>query len=207
MPLSTTYHSAPLLIPLLNVSEWHKHFLSSKQRYYSQPSSSHYPPCPHERVVVGVDGGDLAEDVVVRADWLLSLLGLGRVVPGVVDHHPPVVEADAEHEGIVEDPPDDGPHLPLPPLQQLSPAETEVQEAREAAVKILLIEVVPEAEGEGWRVTGFSDCDFLPAFHLETVRVEAVKKRCWVVREVCDNLGTRLMSVLSRICLTLLSVW
>ena len=59
------------------------------------------------------------------------------------------MEADAEHEGIVEDPPDDGPHLPLPPLQQLSPAETEVQEAREAAVKILLIEVVPEAEGEG----------------------------------------------------------
>ena len=52
-------------------------------------------PCPHEGVIVGIDGGDLAEHVVVRAAGLLPLHGLWTVVPRVVYHHPPVMEADA----------------------------------------------------------------------------------------------------------------
>ena len=95
-------------------------------------------------MVVGVNGRDLTEDVIVGAYGLLSLCGVGTVVPGIVDHHPPVMEADAEHEGVVEDPPDDRPHLSLPPLQQLSSRQSQVEEAWEASVEVLVIEVVPE---------------------------------------------------------------
>ena len=73
-------------------------------------------PGPHEGVVVGVYGGDLTEDVMVWAAGLLPLHRLGAVVPGVVDHHSPVMETDAQHERVVHDPLDDRPHLLLSPL-------------------------------------------------------------------------------------------
>ena len=50
-------------------------------------------PCPHKGVVVCIERGQLAEDVVIRAETDLALDRIWGVVPGVVHHHPPVVEA------------------------------------------------------------------------------------------------------------------
>ena len=81
-------------------------------------------------------------EVSIRSRDLVSTNHSSPVVPRVVDHHTAVVETDAdtkfiititikpsnadgpEHEGVVQDPSDDCPHLPLPPRQQLLPVTT-----------------------------------------------------------------------------------
>ena len=70
-------------------------------------------------MVVGINAGYHPEHVIVRALGLLALHGPGAVVPGVVYHHPPVVEADREHKRVVKDPLHHHPHLFLAILKQL----------------------------------------------------------------------------------------
>ena len=45
-------------------------------------------PGPHEGVIIGVEGGEMLEHVIVWAHALLALLRVRAVVPGIVDHHP-----------------------------------------------------------------------------------------------------------------------
>ena len=70
-------------------------------------------------MVVGVNAGYDPEHVIVWTLGLLTLHGPGAVVPGVVNHHPPIVEADRKHKRVVKDPLHHCPHLFLAILKQL----------------------------------------------------------------------------------------
>ena len=93
-------------------------------------------------MIVSVESREMSEDIVVRTHALLSLHGVGAVVPGVVDHHPSVVEADAQHERVVQDPVHQALHLLLPVLDKLGSWITQVSPARESSIEIFVVDVV-----------------------------------------------------------------
>ena len=110
---------------------------------------------------------------------------MGTVVPGIVDHHPPVVEADAEDEGIVEDPPDDRLHLPLPALQQLSSGPTQIQKAREASVEILVVDVMSRLQSFAVRVDRGKEVNVRVVYQAPDPRICLI-----ILSEVSGNIST-----------------
>ena len=81
------------------------------------------------------------------------------VVPGIVHHDAAVVEADAEHEGVVQDPVDEALHLLLPAGDELAPRPPEVPPAGEASVEVLVVDVVSGVKSVAVRVGGREDVD------------------------------------------------
>ena len=85
----------------------------------------------------------MAEHVIVRAQAALPLHRVWAVVPGVVDHHPPVVEANRDHKRVVHDPVHQALDFLLPALDQLGPGPAQVPPPGEASVEVLVIDIMP----------------------------------------------------------------
>ena len=105
-------------------------------------------------MIVSVESSQMSEHVIVRTHALLPLHGVWTVVPRVVDHHPPVVEADAQHEGVVQDPVHQALHLLLSVLDKFGSWLTQVSPARESSIEIFVIDIVSSIKRVSIRISG-----------------------------------------------------
>ena len=77
-------------------------------------------PRVHELMVMRIEGGQLVERVVLHGHRIIRVRAGRTVVPRKEDGGPPIVEAEAEHELILEGPRHQSFHLRLPHLVLLN---------------------------------------------------------------------------------------
>ena len=105
-------------------------------------------------MIVSVKSCEMSEYIIIRTHALLALHRVGAVVPGVVDHHSPVVEADAQHERVVQDPVHQALHLLLTVLDKLGSWITQVSPTWESSIEILIIGIVSSIKSVTIRIGG-----------------------------------------------------